>query len=64
MPQIRLSDQLKEELDSLKKRNGHKSHDSLIRALISNPCKGTRCIWYWNCMEYGCPTFKEKTEEK
>ncbi len=62
MPQIRVSDQLKDELESLKERNGHTSMDSLIRALISIPCKGTSCTWYWNCMEYGCPKFKEKEE--
>jgi len=62
MPQIRISDQLKEKLESLKKRNGHTSMDSLIRGLISNPCKGTSCVWYWNCVEYGCPKFKEKEE--
>ncbi len=62
MGQIRVSDQVKEQLESVKERNGHTSMDSLLRALMSTPCKGTECIWYWNCMEYGCPKFKEKTE--
>lgn len=60
---MKVSEQVKEKLDSLKERNGHTSMDSLIRGLISNPCKGARCVWYWNCVEYGCPNFKEKTEE-
>ena len=62
MGQIRVSDQVKEQLESVKERNGHTSMDSLLRALMSTPCKGTECIWYWNCIEYGCPKFKEKTE--
>ena len=34
MPAIRLSKQIKKAVDYIKKRNGHSSHDSVIRALI------------------------------
>ena len=57
MPQIRVSEQVKKQLDEIKGRNGHTSHDSVIRFLLSNPCKGTECAWYGNCMKYGCPKF-------
>jgi len=33
MPQIRLSEQVKKVIDHIKKRNGHSSHDSVIRSL-------------------------------
>lgn len=33
---IRVSDYVKEKLDEIKKRNGHSSHDSVLRFLISN----------------------------
>lgn len=57
MPQIRVSEQVKKQLDEIKGRNGHTSHDSILRSLLSSPCKGTECSWYWNCMKYGCPKF-------
>jgi len=60
VPVVKVSNQIKDQLDSLKKRNGHTSMDSVIRTLFSSPCKGISCIWYWNCMKYGCPKFKEK----
>ncbi len=59
MSAVKVSNQIKEQLESMKDRNGHKSIDSVIRASLSNPCKGTNCVLYWNCMEYGCPKFKK-----
>ncbi len=63
MKTIGVSEEVKNRLDALKDRNGHTSMDSLFRSFISTPCKGTSCIWYWNCVEFGCPKFKEKIEE-
>ncbi len=63
MKSLGVSEEVKNRLDELKDRNGHTSMDSLLRALMSTPCKGTDCILYWNCMEFGCPKFSEKTEE-
>lgn len=63
MKTIGVSEYVKKRLDALKELNGHTSMDSLLRSLISSPCKGTSCAWYWNCVEYGCPTFKEKEED-
>ena len=66
MPQIRVSEQVKKQLDEIKGRNGHTSHDSVMRFLLSEAehsrCKGTQCVWYWNCEKYGCPRFKKKEE--
>ncbi len=62
MKTIGVTEHVKKRLDALKERNGHTSMDSLLRSLISNPCKGTSCAWYWNCVKYGCPQFKEKEE--
>jgi len=65
---IWVSKHVKDLVDEVKKRNGHKTHDSLIRYFLALdkgvPCKGEKCIWYWNCMEYGCPKFKEKEEDR
>jgi len=63
MKTLGVSEEVKNRLDALKDRNGHTSMDSMLRSLISTPCKGNSCVWYWNCMEYGCSNFKEKTEE-
>lgn len=63
MRTIGVSDFVKNKLDSMKTRNGHTSMDSLLRNLISNPCKGTKCIGYGNCIEFGCSNFKEETEK-
>jgi len=63
MKSIGVSEEVKNGLDALKDRNGHTSLDSLLRSLISTPCKGTSCVWYWNCVEFGCSTFKEKIKE-
>lgn len=63
MKTIGVSESVKNRLDALKVRNGHTSMDSLIRNLISTPCKGTKCILYWNCIEYGCPKFIETAEK-
>ena len=64
MKTIGVSEEVKKQLDALKDRNGHTSMDSVMRYFLSLekgiPCKGEKCIWYWNCMEYGCPKFKEK----
>ncbi len=62
MKTLGVSEEVKNRLDALKDRNGHTSMDSLLRSFISTPCKGTSCVLYWNCVEYGCPNFKEKTE--
>ena len=62
MKTIGVSEYVKNRLDALKDRNGHTSMDSLLRNLISIQCMGTKCIWYWNCMKYGCPKFKEIEE--
>ncbi|GAF85416.1 unnamed protein product, partial [marine sediment metagenome] len=59
MKTIGVSEFVKNKLDAMKERNGHTSMDSLLRNLISNPCKGTKCVFYLNCVEYGCPKFKE-----
>jgi len=68
MKTIGVSEEVKNRLDALKDRNGHTSMDSLMRYFLSLekgiPCKGEKCVWYWNCMEYGCQKFKEKTEGK
>ncbi len=57
---------VKNQIDAIKKRNEHQTYDSLLRHLIAVekgiPCKGEKCVGYWNCIEYGCPKFKEKTE--
>jgi len=65
---IWISKKVKQQLDDIKERNAHKTYDSLIRYFLAlekgKPCKGEKCIWYWNCMEYGCPKYKEEGEEK
>ena len=68
MKTIGVSEEVKNQLDALKDRNGHTSMDSLMRYFLALdkgiPCKGEKCIWYWNCMEYGCPKFKEREKEE
>ncbi len=68
MKTIGVSEEVKNQLDALKDRNGHTSMDSLMRYFLALdkgiPCKGEKCTWYWNCMEYGCPKFKESEEEE
>ena len=63
---IWISKKVKRQLEEVKKRNGHKTYDSLLRHLLAVkkgvPCKGEKCVWYWNCMKYGCPKFKAKEE--
>ena len=58
---------VKGQIDAIKERNGHQTYDSIMRYFLSLekgiPCKVEKCILYWNCMEYGCSNFKEKTEE-
>lgn len=65
---IWLTKHVKGQIDSIKERNGHKTYDSLLRHLLAVekgiPCKGEKCTWYWNCMEYGCPKFKEREEKE
>jgi len=64
MPQIRVSPQVKENLTKIQKRNGHTSMDSALRFLLTieegKICKGERCIWFWNCVKFGCQKFEEK----